>query len=75
MTDWSKFPFGKYSYEHFTQCQDLRYLTWFIGNLNNEMQIKYCAEAIIKLVDKLQNGEVIRNKKKREKAKEVNNAR
>lgn len=64
MTDWSKFPFGKYSYSgrHFTQCQDLRYLTWFIGQLNNEMQIKYCAEAISRLVDKLQKGEIKRKK-------------
>ena len=60
MADWSKFPFGKYHWQHFTQCQDLRYLTWFIGQLNNEMQIKYCAEAISRLVDKLQKGEVKR---------------
>ena len=60
MADWTRFPFGKYNWEHFTQCQDLRYLTWFIGQLNNEMQIKYCAEAISRLVDKLQKGEVKR---------------
>lgn len=71
----SIFPFGKYAYKPFTYCKDLRYLTWFIGKLNNEIQIKHCAETIINLVDKLQNGEVIRNKKKREKAKELNNAR
>lgn len=73
--NYSTFPFGKYAHKPFTYCEDLRYLTWFIGQLNNEIQIKHCAEAIIKLVDKLQNGEVIRNKKKREKAKAVSNAR
>ena len=65
MSIWTLFPFGKYAYKPFTHCDDLSYLTWFIGQLNNEIQIKHCAKAIIKLVDKLQNGEGIRNKKKR----------
>lgn len=73
MANWSIFPFGKYAMKPFTQCQDLHYLTWYIGKLNNEIQIKYCAEAISRLVDKLQNGEVIRNKKKREKQRTVSN--
>lgn len=65
MANWYIFPFGKYAYERFESCNDLKYLTWFIGQLNNECQIKHCAEAIIKQVNKQQKE---RNKKTEEVA-------
>lgn len=52
MADWTFFPFGKYRMKHFNQVDDINYLKWFIGQLNNDMQIRNCAEALIKAIDK-----------------------
>ena len=52
MVDWSIIPFGKHRMKHFSQIDDYRYLCWFIGQLNNECQIRSCANAIIKAIDK-----------------------
>lgn len=54
MADWTIFPFGKYKMEHFNEVHNLKYLTWFIGKLSNEQQIKNCAEAIILEINRLQ---------------------
>lgn len=62
MANWTVFPFGKYARKPFKSCKELRYLTWFIGKLDNEVQIKHCAEAISTLVTKLQSGKVKRYK-------------
>ena len=47
MINWNFVPFGKYKMKNFNQIRDLEYLQWLIGRLNNEIQIKNCAEAII----------------------------
>ena len=47
MADWQIVPFGKYMGKNFNSVKDLKYLQWFIGQLNNECQIENCANAII----------------------------
>lgn len=47
MSNYNFVPFGKYQMKNFNQIRDLKYLQWLIGKLNNEIQIKNCAEAII----------------------------
>lgn len=54
MADWTIFPFGKYEMKHFNEIRDLKYLTWYINKLNNEQQIKHCAEAIILEINRRQ---------------------
>lgn len=52
MSDWNRIPFGKYNQHFFDEIDDYKYLCWFIGQLNNECQIRYCAKAIIKAINK-----------------------
>lgn len=49
---WDRIPFGKYVNQHFNQIHDLKYLQWIIGKLNNECQIRFCAEAIMLEIDR-----------------------
>ena len=52
MSNWNIIPFGKHHMKYFNQVDDVKYLKWFIGQLNNDMQIKCCAEAIVKAINK-----------------------
>lgn len=52
MSDWARFPFGKYKMRFFDEIDDIGYLKWYISQLNNDRQIRCCAKAIVKAVDK-----------------------
>lgn len=55
MASWNLVPFGKYQMKFFDEIDDYKYLCWYISKLNNECQIRHCALAIIKAVDKKRN--------------------
>lgn len=51
MSNWNIVPFGKYRLKYFDEIKDIEYLKWLIGRLNNDIQISFCAEAIIKAIN------------------------